>query len=225
MNLNHLLFLLFIGLVSISCKSTDTEEKTGESISIPTETPKGIAYKLDAPRSELKWTGFKPTSSHFGEVPLGNGTIYIDGDLITGGTVEIKMSELTVLDIEGEKRTDLENHLKGTTPGQEDHFFDVQKHPTATFTILNSKKLENDPVGTHQINGALTIKDITHPISFKAVVDMSSGVALKATAEPFVIDRSKWDIKYKSKAFYDNLNDKFILDEIRFELTIGAVKV
>ncbi len=217
--------VFLIGLTVLSCKSANKEETTADAVTtLPTGTPKGVAYKVDAPRCVLKWTGYKPTSSHFGEVPIGDGTIYVDGDLIAGGSVEIKMSELTVLDIEGEDRTDLENHLKGTTSGQEDHFFNVQKFPTATFTILSSEKLENDPVGTHQINGALTAKGITNPVSFKAMVDLSSGVAMKVVAEPFVIDRSKWDVRYRSKSFYDDLNDKFIKDEIRFELTIGAIK-
>ena len=225
MKTHYLLPLLLFGLLISSCKSSNSDETTSDAVTVmPTGTPKGIPYTIDAPRSELKWTGFKPTSSHFGTVPIGEGTIYIDGELITGGTIEVKMTELTVDDLEGQKKIDLENHLKGTEAGEEDHFFNVQKFPTATFVVLNSVKLTDDPLGTHQINGNLTIKGITNPVSFKAVVDMSSGVAMKAVAEPFMIDRSKWDVRYKSKSFYDDLSDKFIKDEIRFELTIGAVK-
>jgi hypothetical protein len=210
MKTHFLLPLLLLGLLISSCKSSNQDETTSDTApQLTGGTPKGVAYTIDAPRCELKWTGFKPTTSHFGIVPIGSGTIYVDGDLITGGTVEIKMSELEVHDLEGQKKIDLENHLKGTEAGEEDHFFNVQKYPTATFTVLNSVKLENDPLGTHQINGNL----------------MSSGVAMKAVAEPFVIDRSKWDVRYKSKSFYADLNDKFIKDEIRFELTIGALKV
>ncbi len=219
-----LFFLALTGLVFLSCKSENADQHADTEVLASNETPSGVAYTIDIPRSELKWTGFKPTSSHYGIVPIGKGTVYVDGDLITGGTVELRMDQLEVHDLEGQKRTDLENHLKGTEAGEEDHFFNVQKFPTATFTIFKSVKLENDPVGTHEIHGNLTIKGITHPISFKAVVDLSSGVAMKAVAEPFVIDRSKWDVRYKSKTFYDNLNDKFILDEVRFELTIGALK-
>jgi polyisoprenoid-binding protein YceI len=225
MKTHFLLPFLFLGLILSSCKSSNAEETASETSSVSsTGTPKGVAYTVDAPRCELKWTGFKPTTSHFGIVPIGSGTIYVDGDLISGGTVEIKMSELEVHDLEGQKKIDLENHLKGTEAGEEDHFFNVQKYPTATFTVLNSVKLENDPLGTHQINGNLTVKGITNPISFKAVVDLSSGVGMKVVAEPFVIDRSKWDVRYKSKSFYADLNDKFIRDEIRFELTLGALK-
>lgn len=219
------LFLIaLIGLTFLSCKSSGTEEQASTQDLTPTETPSGIAYTVDIPRTELKWTGFKPTGTHYGIVPIESGTVYVDGDIITGGEVRINMSGLQLLDAEGAKRDKIEGHLKGTIEGKEDDFFNVQKFPTATFTILGSEKLENDPLGTHQINGALTLKDITHPVSFKAVVDLSSGVAMKATAEPFVIDRSKWDVRFKSRSFYDDLKDDFINDEIRLELIVGALK-
>jgi hypothetical protein len=40
-------------------------------------------------------------------------------------------------------------------------------------------------------------------------------------SETFTIDRSKWNIKYKSKSFFDDLGDSFIDDEI--ELTVNLV--
>ena len=80
------------------------------------------------------------------------------------------------------------------------------KYKSRVLSLLKKEditKLENDPLGTHMINGELRIKDITRPVSFKAVVDLASGVALKATAEPFVIDRTEWNIKFKSKKFFE----------------------
>lgn len=47
---------------------------------------------------------------------------------------------------------------------------------------------------------------------------------MKATAEPFMIDRTQWDVKFMSKTFFDNLKDDFVNDQVRIELTIGAVK-
>jgi polyisoprenoid-binding protein YceI len=90
--------------------------------------------------------------------------------------------------------------------------------------VVSSTKLENDQLGTHMINGELTMKGITKPVNFKAVVDLSSGVAMKATAEPFMIDRTQWDVKFMSKTFFDNLKDDFVNDQVRIELTLGAVK-
>lgn len=225
--MKHLLLLLLIAstsLMAVSCKSKGAEENTTDTTATTGTTPQGSAYEIDVPRSELKWNAFKPTGTHFGIVPIAGGTIYADGDIITGGSVEINMAGLEVKDSDGEMKEKLEAHLKGSVPGKEDDFFNVSKYPKATFNILGSTKLENDPLGTHMINGELRIKDITKPVSFKAVVDLSSGVALKATAEPFVIDRTQWDIKFKSKKFFDDLKDDFVNDEIKLELTVGAVK-
>lgn len=215
--------LLSTAVLITSCNSKGTTETSTETTTT-TGKATGIAYPLDAPRCELKWMAFKPTGSHYGIVPITGGTVYVDGDIITGGSVEINMSGLQVQDAQGEMKAKLEGHLKGTVPGKEDDFFNVGKFPMATFDILGSTKLENDPLGTHMINGNLTIKGITKPISIKSVLDFSSGVALKATTEPFVIDRSQWDVKFKSKSFYDDLKDDFINDEVKIELTLGAVK-
>ena len=207
-------------LLTISCKSKGAEETPATT----SDAPKGIAYQVDVPRSELKWMAFKPSGSHTGIFPIAGGNIYVDGDLITGGKIDINVAGLQVLDLEGQDKADLEGHMKGTIPGKENDFFNVAQYPTATFTILGSTKLDNDPLGTHMINGQLTIKDITKPVNFKAVVDLSSGMALKATAEPFVIDRTEWGISIMSKKFFDNLKDNFVNDEVKIQLTIGAVK-
>lgn len=222
---NLLVFsLLSISLLLVSCKSKGTEDATSTTSTESNSPHTGLPFEIDVPRSELKWQGFKPTGMHYGIVPISGGTIYVDGDLITGGTVNINMSGLQVQGLEGEMKDNLEGHLKGTVAGKEEDFFNVNKFPTATFTILGSTKLENDPLGTHLINGDLKIKDISKPVSFKATVDLSTGSALKATAEPFVIDRTEWDIRFKSKKFFEDLKDDFVNDEIKLELTIGAVK-
>lgn len=216
-----ILSIFFIGLMTISCKSKTAEDSSAATTG---PVPSGVAFQVDVPRSELKWNAFKPTGEHHGIVPISGGTIYMDGDLITGGTIEMNMAGLQVRDADAETKEKLEVHLKGTVAGKEEDFFNVRKFPTATYTILSSSKLENDPVGTHMINGELRIKDITKPVSIKAKLDTGSGNAIKATTEPFVIDRTQWDIKFKSRKFFDDLKDDFINDEIKLEITIGAVK-
>ena len=44
------------------------------------------------------------------------------------------------------------------------------------------------------------------------------------TSETFTIDRSKWNVKYGSKSFFDNLGDKFINDDIELKIMVKAVK-
>ncbi len=38
------------------------------------------------------------------------------------------------------------------------------------------------------------------------------------------IDRTKWDVRYKSGAFFDNLADEAISDTIEFDMNIVANK-
>lgn len=223
--MKHLLILsiLFVGLSTIACKSKSSEESTSTPQPLGT-MPTGDAYKIDAPRTELKWMAFKPTGNHYGIVPVNSGTIFVKDGNITGGIIDINMSGLEVQGMDGEMKESLQSHLRGTAPGKEEDFFNVVKYPSASFEITSVSKLENDPVGTHMISGNLTIKDIAKPISFKATVDLASGSAMKATTEPFVIDRTLWDIKYKSKKFFSDLKDDFINDEIKIEIILGAVK-
>lgn len=216
--------ILLVGLTIVSCKSKTTEEQP-ESTPVPLGTMHtGDAYKIDVPRTELKWMAFKPAGNHYGIVPVNGGTIFVKEGNITGGIIDINMAGLEVQGMEGEMKENLQNHLRGTAPGKEEDFFNVVKYPSATFTITSVAKLESDPVGTHMVTGNLTIKDITKPVSFKATIDMASGSAMKVTTEPFVIDRTQWDIKYKSKKFFADLKDDFINDEIKIEIILGAVK-
>jgi len=68
----------------------------------------------------------------------------------------------------------------------------------------------------------LTIKGITHPISFAADVNVN-GKNFLATAK-IKIDRTKWDIKYNSGNYFKDLGDKLILDEIEFDIFLLSVK-
>ena len=218
-----LLSLLLVGLTIVSCKSKSTEEPVSTPVPLGTMQT-GDAYKIDTPRTEIKWMAFKPTGNHYGTVPVNGGTIFVKEGNITGGIIDINMAGLEVQGMEGEMKESLQSHLRGTAPGKEEDFFNVVKYPSAMFTITSANKLEGDPVGTHMITGNLTIKDITKPVSFKATIDMAIGTAMKVTTEPFVIDRTLWDIKYKSKKFFTDLKDDFINDEIKIEITLGAVK-
>ena len=67
--------------------------------------------------------------------------------------------------------------------------------------------------GVYAVTGDFTIKNITHPASFDLTVSENG-----ATAK-VVIDRSKYDIRYGSNSFFDNLGDKAIYND--FELDVN----
>lgn len=68
------------------------------------------------------------------------------------------------------------------------------------------------------MSGTLTIKDITHPVSFDAKIEVFSDY-LHSMGE-IVIDRTSYNIRYGSGRFLDNLGDKLIYDDfvLQFKL-------
>lgn len=181
-----------------------------------------VVMKLDPAASQIKWEGSKKIvkSSHYGNVKLKSGEVQMTGDALTGGTFEIDMASIVSEDLASapKDKAKLEGHLKN------DDFFAVDKYPTSKFTITNVKALKAAKVGepTHEITGDLTIKGKTNTVTFPAVV---TSVADKAEAKAkIVIDRTKWDIRYGSGKFFDNLGDKVINDDIKFDVTLVAKK-
>jgi polyisoprenoid-binding protein YceI len=122
------------------------------------------------------------------------------------------MTSITVLDQEGGGKTKLEGHLKS------DDFFGVEKYPTSTLVVT---KTVSKGEGQYAVTADLTIKGITHPINFDAVLKLGSDRAT-VTAD-LKIDRTLYDVRYGSGKFFDDLGDKTI-DDI-FELNVKIVAV
>ena len=130
------------------------------------------------------------------------------------------MNSITVEDLEGEDKANLEGHLKGSNkPEAADHFFNVAKYPTAEFVVTGFTN-EN---GSDMVEGDLTIKDKTNKVKFPVSITETAAVAT-LTSPVFEINRTLWDIKYGSKSFFDDLGDKFINDEISLEINLKAKK-
>ena len=121
---------------------------------------------------------------------------------------------------EGQYKTNLENHLKGTVEGKEGDFFDVTKFPTGAFEITGSKAMEG---GKTMLSGNLALKGQKHNISFPVKVT-TEGDMITIASEAFTIDRTKWGINYGSKSVFDNLGDKFINDDMELKITVQAKK-
>jgi polyisoprenoid-binding protein YceI len=211
-------------LINTSCKQRTEGEQARDANAMQETVDNGTRYEIDASQSEIKWKGFKPVGAHEGIVPVSGGHFTIREGAITSGEVTIDMTNLRVNDLQGEQKANLEGHLKGTVAGKENDFFNVQQFPAAKFVFRSASRLDNDPEGTHTIHGDLTIKDITKPVSFKANVDVGTGDMIRVTTPAFDIDRTEWDIRFKSKKFFDDLRDDFVNDNIQLQITAVAVK-
>jgi polyisoprenoid-binding protein YceI len=117
------------------------------------------------------------------------------------------MNTITVDDLEGDMQAGLLKHLQG------DDFFAVAANPTSTFTITTVKEIAPN---SYEVTGDLTIKGITNPVTFVASVDATT---MTFTA-PIVIDRTLWDIKFRSLKFFSDVADKAIDDTITYDVTL-----
>ncbi len=176
--------------------------------------PADVIYKVDVAKSNIKWTGKKVTGQHEGNVKLSSGSLTGNGSTIKGGSVVIDMTSMACTDLTGEMNGKLMGHLKS------DDFFSVEKNPTANFTITKVT-----PAGKEKANitGKLTIKGITNEVTFPASVKQAGGV-LVAVANDVKIDRTKFNIKYGSKSFFEGIGDKAIDDEFILNINLVAKK-
>jgi polyisoprenoid-binding protein YceI len=166
---------------------------------------------IDTKESVVAWKGSGIKGSHSGYVYISKGELMIENGELVGGTVEVDMST-----IEGDDhRSDnnLIDHLKNPD------FFDIEKFPFSTITITRVSSINGDD---KEITGNLAIKGIKHEVTFPAKMEVKDGI-VKASGK-LVIDRTKWDVRYKSGKFFDNLKDQAISDDIEFNIKIVATK-
>ncbi len=183
--------------------------------------PLALQAQMNAPlsveQSQLLWEG-KPLvgSSHTGTIQFVSGFLNISADgLATKGEFVVDMSSIKNKDIEDDQSAkDLEDHLKA------DDFFSVEKFPKATFAILYMTPtfIFGPKQNKYTVTGLLTIKGITHTISFPAVVVQEKG-EVRVNAD-ISIDRTKWNINYQSKSVFASLKDGVISDEVTIHVKL-----
>ena len=160
--------------------------------------------KVDAAKSSINWLAKKVTGQHSGTVNLKDGALVFKGKKLVGGTFTADMTSVTATDLTGEYLGKLNGHLKS------EDFFSTAKFPTATLVF---KKIGAKSANVYTVTADLTIKGITNPVTFDITTTANS-----ATTK-FMVDRTKYDIKYGSKSFFESIGDKAIDNE--FELTVA----
>jgi len=205
--------LFSIILFLVGC---DSGKKSDNSNPILNQlTPEAGTYSLLIDDSELSWIGTElSTKTHTGTIDFTDGTIVVDSDNTISGNVKINMSTINVTDLQGRSKEMLERHLRSSD------FFEVESYSEAKFSFISKSfdKLSN------QISfvGDLTIKDITNPISFNATL-LETSPFLKAKAV-LSFDRSKYNVRFRSGNFFENLGDKLILDDIDVNIRLVTKK-
>ncbi|PKQ63884.1 hypothetical protein BZG02_07665 [Labilibaculum filiforme] len=163
--------------------------------------------KLNAAKSNVEWLGKKVTGEHSGTIKVASGNLTIDNGEILDGSFVVDMTSILCTDLKEESKDKLEGHLKS------DDFFGVEKFPESKFVIAQGTKM-ND--GNYKVKGSVTIKGITESVEF--TVNLHQHDASTHVSGKVVLDRTKFDVRYGSGSFFDNLGDKTIYDD--FELTL-----
>lgn len=159
----------------------------------------------DKEKTRLSWLGEKVTGQHSGTINLQSGWLNWQDNKIVSGEFLIDMA--SIKDSEANER--LEGHLKS------DDFFGVEKFPTSKLTITGSTLFDK---GSGLVRGNLTIKGISNPLEFKATMQKTdAGVWFFAN---ITIDRTKYNVRYGSGSFFDNLGDKTIYDEFKLKVNL-----
>jgi polyisoprenoid-binding protein YceI len=208
------LLMAFLSISVMGCKDKAKEATTTDAAEVE-ETVNAEAYAVNVEASSIEWKGFKPTGSHNGTIAIERGVVDVANGNIVGGSFIIDMNSIVVKDIPAEEKGNakLTGHLKSPD------FFDVESHPNASFTITGMENVE----GKMMLSGNLLLKEAKNNVTFPVSVSNTDG-GLKLTSEAFTIDRSKWNVKYGSKSFFDNLGDKFINDDIELKVMVKAAK-
>ena len=162
---------------------------------------------LNIENSTIRWYGEEITGKqHYGDLKFSSGNIQINNKVVSSGNFIVNMNSLTVEDLSGGGKKRLEGHLRSSA------FFGVSDHPQASLNISSMVDIDGD---SQILDGELTIKGITHPINFSITLNSENN----ATAM-LVFDRSKYDVRFRSGSFFDELGDKLILDDIKLEVAL-----
>jgi polyisoprenoid-binding protein YceI len=168
-------------------------------------------FKIVNSQSSINWIGKKVTGAHDGTIAFKNGNfIFHDGKLASGNVIVDTTSIVSVDVTDPATNAQFIGHLAS------DDFFSIEKFPTASLEITKATEKAGN---NYLIEGNLTIKNITHPIQFNLEVTTTRDM-LHAMGK-IIIDRTRYDMKFRSGNFFTNLGDTLIYNE--FELNVNII--
>jgi polyisoprenoid-binding protein YceI len=164
-------------------------------------------FEIVSTLSKIDWVGRKITGEHNGTIAVKEGELILTDGKLSGGKFIIDTTSIKILDItDPTTNAQLAGHLAS------DDFFSIEKYPEATLEITS--------VSGNHVEGNLTIKGIARPVNFDAAVNVD-GDTLIATGR-LMIDRTKYEMKFRSGNFFKDLGDTLIYDDFELNVSITA---
>jgi polyisoprenoid-binding protein YceI len=192
------------------------ERHPEQAVAIPTF--RDATYVIDVEQSVLYWVGRSLAGRHSGRIDLAAGVLRLAQGTIVTGSLTIAMETIKNLDlVDPAYNALLISHLKS------DDFFHVSRFPTAAFEFTADTPIPDATPGTpnHQVSGMLTIKGISMPVVFPALIAPRADGGISAQAH-FDIDRTQWGVLYGSGKLFEKLGIHLVNDIITLELQLVA---
>ena len=164
-------------------------------------------FEIVSTQSNIDWVGKKVTGAHNGTIAIKDGEFILNDGKLAGGKFVIDTTSIKILDV-----TDPATNAQFAGHLASDDFFSIEKYPEAVLKITS--------VSGNHVEGHLTIKGITHPIGFDVAVNINGGILI-ATGK-LVIDRTKYEMKFRSGSFFKDLGDTLIYNDFDLNVSITA---
>ncbi|NIF04746.1 YceI family protein [Chryseobacterium sp. Tr-659] len=169
------------------------------------------SFKVNTENSTIDWIGRKVTGAHNGTIGIKDGNFRFEDGKSLSGKFTIDTRTIKILDIEDpETNAQFASHLTS------DDFFNAEHFPEAFFEITHAEPGGQD---LYYVKGDLTIKGITQPFDTSFHIVATERAAVLDTK--IVVDRTKFNIKFRSSNFFTNLGDTLIYNN--FDLNIHLV--
>ncbi|MBS1523869.1 MAG: YceI family protein [Bacteroidetes bacterium] len=169
-------------------------------------------FIIETAQSNIDWTGRKVTGAHNGTIAIKEGSLTLNNGQLTDGEFIIDTTSIVIEDVtDPATNAQFAGHLASAD------FFASEQYPEAKFVITSA-----EPAGenNYNIEGNLTIKGITRPVAFTAVLSENDGVI--SASGKVVIDRTLYDMKFRSGNFFKDLGDTLIYNNFDLNVSITA---
>jgi polyisoprenoid-binding protein YceI len=177
-------------------------------------------YSVDAESSVVRWTGRNLFNHHNGTVKLAGGQIEVENGVLKAARFSLDMRSIACEDLtDANYNALLIRHLHDAD------FFDVANHPTADFIAEKAEPISGctEGIPNYHIHGHLTVRGITRPLSFPAVIATADPHHLTAQAQ-IEIDRTDFGSLYGSGKFFQFLGKHVVNDHIQLHVKLQAAR-
>jgi polyisoprenoid-binding protein YceI len=175
-------------------------------------------FLVDTDSSIVRWTGRNLFNHHSGTVRLAGGRIEVQNGELIGASFSLDMNSIACEDLaDTQYNAMLIRHLR------DDDFFAVDRFPAADVVCQSATAIPAASPGlpNHTLRGSLTLRGVTQPLSFDAVIAAADADHITGQAQ-FEIDRTQFGSHYGSGRLFAFLGKHVVNDHIHLHVKLKA---